>query len=338
MSSCSAKYLYKKLFTREDPVYLHKILGITALCSFIYRYAVVYPTTGTLGFDGSLFDWVTMLLHLALSSSSLIFHVLLKRIPSKPMVIWHEYRLHAIVFTLRCFSVFTVGVLKPFKSGSTQEALMLLPAVLIPHLLADEVTRRYGPEDKSETTIRVSVGRDQNFFITAVSRFYSFYQFAALGSHLLPNARLADLGFNTLVAIQSSAFLMTLFRKGLIEYYTHGIWYTFCLVLSMFHMFKVIPGYMFPIKLLTAFGLRVFLRMNKYIIWTSFVFLSLPAVQDYITQGVQYVEPQYQIVMKEMPTVPTSYMQLSAGALIGVLGFQNSNFNFQNTVQKFMSR
>eukprot|EP00462_Mataza_sp_D1_P002754 CAMPEP_0175103020 /NCGR_PEP_ID=MMETSP0086_2-20121207/8812_1 /TAXON_ID=136419 /ORGANISM="Unknown Unknown, Strain D1" /LENGTH=219 /DNA_ID=CAMNT_0016377999 /DNA_START=44 /DNA_END=700 /DNA_ORIENTATION=+ len=215
---CSPRFLFKKLFTREDPVYLHKILGLLALCSFIYRYAFVYVQNGNLGFEGSAFDWLTMALHFALSSSSLIFHVLLKRIANKPMVIWHEYRLHAIVFTLRCVFVYMAAVFRPFAEGSTADRLMHLPTVLIPHLLADEITRRYGPADKSETTVRVNEKKDTGILLKMGARFYSFYQFAALGSHLLPNPRLADLGFNTLVAIQSSAFLMTLFRKGLIEW------------------------------------------------------------------------------------------------------------------------
>jgi len=55
---------------------LHKTLGILSLLSFIYRYLYVFPMTGTLGFEGSTFDYVTLALHMALSSSSLIFHVL----------------------------------------------------------------------------------------------------------------------------------------------------------------------------------------------------------------------------------------------------------------------
>jgi cytochrome b involved in lipid metabolism len=40
---CSFDYVVKKLFTHEDPVYMHKALGIFALVSFIYRYLYVFP-------------------------------------------------------------------------------------------------------------------------------------------------------------------------------------------------------------------------------------------------------------------------------------------------------
>lgn len=313
-SGCTPRFVFKKLFTKEDPVYLHKVLGLLSLCSFIYRYAIVYPREGNLGFKGSVFDWATMGLHLMLSCSSLIFHVLLKRIPSKPMVIWHEYRLHAMVFTLRCCTVYAAALLRPFSPGSIADRLVLLPTVLIPHLLADEITRRYGPEDPGQTTIRCDEKKAKSLPIVIMSRFYSFYQFAALGSHLLPNAHLADLGFNTLIAIQSSAFLMTLFRKGLINWYSHGLWYTGALVLSLFHIFRCCPGFVFPAKLFTAFMLRTQLRVNKYFIWSMFVIMSFPSVElAFNERYAMYAEPIAQEVTK-------NWLQLSATAFVGIMG------------------
>jgi len=61
----------------------------------------VYPTTGTLGFDGSWFDWATMFLHMALSSTSLFFHVIRKRIKARPMIIYEEYVDHPAATILR---------------------------------------------------------------------------------------------------------------------------------------------------------------------------------------------------------------------------------------------
>lgn len=57
-----------------------------------------------------------------------------------------------------------------------------------------------------------------------------------MGSHLLPSPRLLDLAYNPIIAVHSSAFLMTLNRKGLIRHYTHAIWYTGALMLAHFHM------------------------------------------------------------------------------------------------------
>ena len=107
---CTCSQLKKKLITKEDPIYLHKILGLFALFSFLYRYGYVLPKQGNLGFDGSWFDHFTMFMHLMLSFSSAIFEVLTKRIVNKPLIIWEEYRLHAMVFTAKCVSVYLWGL------------------------------------------------------------------------------------------------------------------------------------------------------------------------------------------------------------------------------------
>lgn len=271
-----------KLFTNEDDKQIHKTLGILALVSFLYRYFWVYPKTGTLGFDGTWFDHLTMLLHLALSCTSLLFHVIRQRILSRPMIIWAEYRLHAIIFSTRCFAVYLLGIIKPFE-GTILERAVIPAVVLAHHLGADMVTAKHGSRD-GVTTVRVLDKHSSD--ITAVLRFYAFYQFAALASHLTPNARLADLGFNTFIAIQSSAFLMTLYRKGVITELSHAFWYTACLVVSLFHIFRNCGNAMFIAKLAGAYLLRTNLRMNKYVLWLAFAVLSVPEVEEHITMKV----------------------------------------------------
>ena len=281
----------RKLFTNEDPMFLHKIFGLSALFSFLYRYVYIYSTTGTLGFDGSWFDYLTMFIHLTLSASSIIFHVLAQRIYDKPMIIWEEYRLHAIVFTLRCVSVFLYATLVPkyfptfYDTVYSRVALPTL--VLLHHVVVDEITRRHGSKDKNLTTVRSTGTEVIPLWMTMVYRFYSYYQFAALGSHLLPSERLADAGFNTIIAIQSSAFLMTLFRKGLIKNYSHAGWYSFCLILSIFHIFRMNSfSFWYPFKIMIAFQARTKLRINKYYLWISFVVLSIPTIENFIWKRV----------------------------------------------------
>ena len=279
---CDPKFLVRKLFTKEDPRFLHKSLGLLALVSFVYRYFFVLRLTGNLGFDGSLFDWLTIALHMGLSASSMIFHVLARRILNKPMIIWKEYRLHAIVFTLRCCSVFAFARLRPSDlAGTDVEGILLWALVISHHLVVDEITRRFGPEDKAQTTVRCD--GNSNLGTKIILRFYAFYQICALGSHLVPHTRLGDLGYNALVAIQSSAFLMTLFRKNLIRYYTHGLVYTACLVLSLNFIKVAHPEFLFWGKVCAAFLVRTQLRMNKYVIWTIFMVVSLPSVEIYLS-------------------------------------------------------
>jgi len=268
---------FYKLFTKEDPKYLHKTLGFACVASFLYRYFYVYPRYGNLGLGNDFFSWFTMLLHLALSCSSLIFHVLARRILNKPMIIWEEYRLHAIVFTLRCFSVWCFALFCPdFIRGENAESFLLCALVLAHHVAADYITQRHGTV--GQTTVRVK--GSESAAMRYAKMFYGFYQFTALGSHLIPTSNLHELGFNTLIAIQSSAFLMTLFRKGLIKWYSHAFWYSACLLLSQYHMARFFDCW-FLAKIILCFIVRVRWRVSKYYIWAVFCFVSSPAMEGY---------------------------------------------------------
>jgi hypothetical protein len=203
------------------------------------------------------------------------------------MIIWEEYRLHAICFSVRCFSVYLFATFNIFE-GTMFERVALPALVLAHHVMADKITEWYGAKDGS-TTVRVK--DNQGKVTAAVLRFYAFYQFTALASHLQPNARLADLGFNALIAIQSSAFLMTLYRKGLITDKTHGFFYTSCLVISMFHIFvNNFNNGLFLGKLACCFVLRTKFRLNKYVMWCGFVLACMPQVENaLVTNFVQFL-------------------------------------------------
>lgn len=208
------RHIANKLISKEDPLYIHKTCGLFALFSFIYRYFYVLPTYGNLGMDGSWFDHVTMAIHMLLAVSSLIFTVLRNRILTKPTVIWEEYRLHAIGFTSGCIFLYLFGTFWPLEDCLMTRVALFCTRLSI-HVFADEVTRRLGPADKSHTTVRVNGNHAQG--VKNLLKFYAFYQMSAIGAQIVPHPRLADLGYNTLIAIQSSAFLMTLVRKGLIR-------------------------------------------------------------------------------------------------------------------------
>jgi len=287
-----------KLATHEDPYHLHKTLGILSLLHFFYRYLYVLPTTGTLGFEGTKFDWLAMCTHLALSSSSLIFHVVKSRMLKFPMIMWNEYRLHAIVFTLRCFSVFALGyATDPRVSPSLASFATSIPgrfcvfaAVLAHHVLADLITHWYGTAGITAVRVKKST-RTGKIQFAGVKMLYSFYQFLAIASHVFvsssdPTKRhfTMDLGFNTLVAIQSSAFLMTLCRKNIITFRTHGVIYSICLILSsgyiirsmLYHSFHQC-AFLFSATIL-VFGLRVRFRLDKYLLWALFTLCTAPQI------------------------------------------------------------
>jgi hypothetical protein len=191
-------------------------------------------------------------------------------------------RLHAIVFTSRSIAVYIFGIVRPFE-GTVMENILLTTTVLSFHLLADYVTKKHGSKDGS-TTVRNTDNQTQD--IQAVLRFYALYQFSALASHLVPSDNLMALGFNSLIAIQSSAFLMTLYRKSVITYVSHGLWYSLCLVISFYHIVRLIGTPMNYLKLSLVYTLRTKFHVSKYILWIAFSAASVPAVEQLVIKGM----------------------------------------------------
>lgn len=287
--SCSRRIM--KLKTKEDPIHLHKTLGMLSLSHFLYRYAWVYPTTGELGFeDHDTKDWLAVAIHQALATSSLIFTVILHRIMDKPTIIWEEYRLHAIVFSLRGASVFVFHALwpaiedpaRPGHYGSDLQCVCLLALIVAHHIVVDLITKWYG--NPAETTVRGD-GKRAGPKFKRLMRFYSLYQFLALGGHLTVHKFGCDNGWNPMIAVQSSAFCMTLYRKRLIRGKTHALIYSVCLLVSALHIVRIMDGYEhFLLKVFCAYFMRVQLGVDKYVIWTLFSLSFMPTVQDIAAQ------------------------------------------------------
>lgn len=252
----------QKLITREDPHHIHKVFGILSLVSFVYRYAFLVPKTGSLGFNRSFETWLTLIVHTGLSCSSIIFHVIRARMENRAMIIYEEYRQHAIVFTLRAILVTVFGLYFPEHLPHEVKHVCLVALVAAHHLAADEITRRHGKP--GVTAVRV---KDQfSSKITLLLRGYSFYQFLALAAHLTPSAHLADLGWNAVIAIQSSAFMMTLYRKNLVTSWTHGAIYSSCLFISACYMVSCF-SFEWLAGVLVVFLARTRLGINKYLLW-----------------------------------------------------------------------
>lgn len=256
--------IVRRLFTSEDKFNIHKLFGAFALFSFAYRYFYLLPLYGDLGFSGTMFDNITLISHFILSSSSLLFHVLDKRIVERPLIIYEEYRLHAILFTTTAISSTVFGLYADqFMNYETQK-ICLVALIFIIRGMVDLVTYKYGT--KGVTAIR---NNGENTFVY-VRYFYSFYQICALGSMIVVSDNLRNYGFNTLIAIQSSTFLMTLKRKSLIRYTTHIAGYSFALVLSYYVMFTS-KEKSFILQMMFVFFLRTRFNMNKYILWSLYV-------------------------------------------------------------------
>ena len=78
------------------------------------------------------------------------------------MLIYEEYRQHAVVFTARCFSVFAAYILWPIS-----DQLYVVPlVVMVHHLIADWITSKHG---NGSTAVRATSDKAT---AVAMSKFY----------------------------------------------------------------------------------------------------------------------------------------------------------------------
>jgi len=258
----TAHTVRSKLFTKEDRFHVHKLLGMSCLLHFMYRYAYCWGWHGTLGYEhATAFNASTMCMHMGLSTTSLFFHVLSKRMKTRPLIIYQEYRLHTILFTFRsCMWYF----IPHFYCG-----VDLVPFGLLGiHLLVDAVSRAHGTVGM--TTVRVQ-DKSRNALTWTMRRLFAYYQIVAIACLLSSSdENLANIAFNLLIAIQSSTFLMTLVRKNIIRPYTHITSYGACLLLSTSQLYAQMGPTVFA-GALGVFALRIG-GCSKYILWPAYYF------------------------------------------------------------------
>lgn len=240
--------MWHKLVTRADRGHGHKVLGIACVLSFAVHYCVHWPRDGAL--HASL---PVIALHVALSTTAIQFDVPRQRIGKWPTMIWEEYRLHAIVFSWRALVV----------------ALLDGPArvmgISCVHIAADEVTRRCGRP--GHTTVRGEHTRRKSSRVRGMTCAYAVYQHLALASHLVGN-NAVDLAYNTLLAVQSSAFCMTLHRKGLITHFTHAKVYLVCISVSGAFIVQSLPLWQTILALLCSYARMQ--NVDKYPLWLMY--------------------------------------------------------------------
>ncbi len=262
-----------KLVTKEDKHYRHKIFAIPCGMHFLYQSIRVLTDYGV-GLGDSYWILFWFLMHAMLPIVSLVFHVPIKR-NILNAVIWKEFQLHNIIFTLRSVSI-GLYVWCNFPIMYTiYDPLIRLVLFLPWHMLTDVITKYYG-DPRLGTSVRGNELMDQvrssegdvkvytNKYLDKLGqRFVSFGQL--MGSYKLLCGGVEE-AFIILLPVQIAAFLMTLRRKGLISNLTNHAIYTFCVVIAL----KVCPWNREDI--MVGFFLilvRFVFCINKYLLWTT---------------------------------------------------------------------
>jgi hypothetical protein len=238
---------------------MHKTLGACALAHFAYRFGSL-AVRGTMRLEGSVADVALVACHAALSLSSLVFRIPVRRHERLPMI-YPEFRVHSIVFALRsvvCCLLAMYGVGTWLRAAVCFASMLAADAASARH--AEGTTMRAMPFEAATTAAQRR----------AVTFYHSLSQAHATAFMLLG----ADAAFAPLLAIQLAAFLMTLVRKGFISAKTWHVAYTASLAACVF---TVSGGeFVWVSAVGVAFFIaRMWLDASKYLVWLAIFAMRL---------------------------------------------------------------
>ncbi len=247
--------MLSKLITDEDPMHIHKTLGLLTLSNYAFQ-TVYYVNYGEMyNIDKLIY------VHICLHLSSFVFKVLSKRpkeMDKMKMFIWEELRLHSMIFAYRsCFSI-----LYPDFSKAI---------VFLTMMAADTATHYVG--DAEFTTVR---GRHERPTKSLAKQAYSiFFSTSQMGATAICSGCFQDsyskfLTFQTLIPIQTSAFGLTLLRKNIINKTVWQVVYTIELSLVYVWWYYIYRSwYIIPMSVVPYLLRRA--GVPKYAIWLLFI-------------------------------------------------------------------
>lgn len=250
-----------KLFTKEDILNVHKILGLSCLGHFVYQFTYLV-THGQMNLQHNKYTPLLILMHGLLSSSSLIFHVPLKRHKGLPMIN-KEIRLHSIIFGLR-------SVICCFLLYYKVSKLFNIFIINLTMLLADFVTRHF----RSTTTTMRDMPFGKNLSEeekVSITRMHSYNQFSATIFTMIN----VDTAFSPLFAIQLAVFLMTLVRKSIIKELDWHRIYAISLWINILLFWNIDDVLNIGLIIAGSYGVgnaRIKYRINKYLLWNLVLF------------------------------------------------------------------
>jgi hypothetical protein len=261
----------KQLITHEDPLHIHKTLGIACMLSYLFRLAQTGPND--MGFvTYPMLTVPTIILHLLLNLTSLVFKIPSRRI-SSGYRIWPEYRLHSLVFLCRALAVMTLFWYEQTFHQKPNHDWNL--AIVLAGMLAADLSS-YSQRQYASSTIRDLDTAPWVKFLFSVA------QFCGTSNILYGLRHRYSMHMLAVIVIQCNAFMMTVRRKNLAGHSTLVALYGLALFVSM--TVSIYEYYRVDVTVfLTAASiahLTVVQRMapwpsslkfvsNKYIVWLT---------------------------------------------------------------------
>jgi hypothetical protein len=261
----------KQLITKEDPMHIHKTLGIACMLSYIFRIAQTGPSD--MGFARfPALTVPTIVLHLLLNVTALEFKIPSRRI-SSGYRIWPEYRLHSLVFLCRSLAVMAVFWYEQTFEKSPNYDWNL--AITIAGLLAADLSS-YSQRQYASSTIRDLDTADWVKFLFSVAQFFG-------SANILYGLRYRySIHMLSVTVIQCNAFMMTVRRKNLAGHTTLVTLYGLALFVSMsvciYEYYRVDEivfltaasiGHLTVVQRMAPWPVVLRPVSNKYVVWMT---------------------------------------------------------------------
>ena len=282
------------LITKHDPYNIHKILGVASLLSYLLRvYYLFLHGTAFPQQEPQIQAVCCVLLHGALSTSSLLLPLPLYRNFSSPMI-WPEFRLHSITFAMRHVIATIFAITNVLPNNPMFQCFIRIGLILLTIECASMVTQKFGDQEKRTTNSMPYPHWITSEMQKSVKNMYARAQFGATKLIVLGDPTLT---YFPLLAIQTAPLLMTLVRKGKISCITYHRVYAISLTMSFVALFirlwahhdkliivSLIFSSLLPLSNLRKNGLA---RHMIWICYAMFHFTLVPMINEYF--GISFV-------------------------------------------------
>jgi len=264
-----------KLRTTEGAkhYHIHRYLGTLVLLNYIYRVTLRYTTGKPFGDDEASWEVLfVIVLHSALSCTSLLFHIPQKRNTANPMI-WPEFRWHSILFGCRSF-IAMLWVWICLRSDIPLDGVVAIVGrvaiVFLNLVLADRVTIHYKKIAlvlKDDSTMRgMPFPKEWSQSTTdEIKRVYAILQFIATSAVMLNYNQYTLL--LSAIPVQLAAFLMTCVRKSIMTNKGWHYWYIFSFFLALSSICNLTDLVVNLGWGTVLYCVRRYGRCSKYLLW-----------------------------------------------------------------------
>jgi NAD(P)H-flavin reductase len=259
-----------KLFTHEDYLNLHKILGVIVLINFCY-FVFDLAYSGCKGKCTirkiNLSFFVILIIHLLLSLSSLQFKIQ-KNITYTTISLNDEIRMQSILFSIRHLLVILILY---FFDKNILSHLLTSFVVLLNMYLADLNTYYNKPKNTQFSLIN-SIGfwsTCSNELKMSITNIYTLVQI--FGTYMLITSKSnIELNYIGIFIIQITAFMTTLSKKGIINNFQWHFIYLFQYLLFFILFFNNRSIFTFENLFISIllWICRTRLSVNKFFLWS----------------------------------------------------------------------